>query len=69
MTQKKPPGVTYEQCERAVKALNASNLKAALVVFPPDFGVWLDGVLDEEFKEAYSFRLHEEEIESWSSKE
>ena len=59
--------MTQEQCESAVKALQESGFSASHVMgAPDDHGVWLDSVWNEELQEAYSFRIHNEEIEFWS---
>ena len=59
--------MTQEQCERAVKALQEKGFDASHVQgAPDDHGVWLDSVWNEELQEAYSFRIHNEEIEFWS---
>ena len=59
--------MTQEQCERAVEALQEKGFDASHVQgAPDDHGVWLDSVWNEELQEAYSFRIHNEEIEFWS---
>tara|TARA_R100000353_G_C6398743_1_gene166980 strand:+ start:401 stop:598 length:198 start_codon:yes stop_codon:yes gene_type:complete len=60
--------MTQEQCERAVKALQAQGFEASYVQgAPDDHGVWLDSVWNAELQRADSFRLHEEEIEYFSN--
>ena len=56
--------MTQEQCENAVKALQKSGFSASHVQgAPDDHGVWLDSVWNSELQEAFSFRIHDEEIE------
>ena len=60
--------MTQEKCERAVKALNEAGFTASYVQgAPDDHGVWLDGVWNEGLDDAFSFRIHNEEIEYWSA--
>jgi hypothetical protein len=59
---------TQEQCERAVKALqDAGHYASHVMGAPDDHGVWLDSVWNDELQEAYSFRIHDEEINYWES--
>ena len=56
--------MTQEQCEHAVKVLQAQGINASYVQgAPDDHGVWLDGVGNNEFQTTTSFRIHDEEIE------
>ena len=56
--------MTQEQCEHAVKALQDKGFSASYVQgAPDDHGVWLDSVWNQELEEAFSFRIHDEEIE------
>ena len=60
--------MTQEQCERAVKALQEAGFQASYVQgAPDDHGVWLDNVWDKGLENSMSVRLHDEEIEYWSS--
>ena len=60
--------VTQEQCENAVKALQESGWRASYVQgAPEDHGVWLDSVWNSDLEEAFSFRIHDEEIEYFQS--
>ena len=60
--------MTQEQCERAVKALQAQGFEASYVQgAPDDHGVWLDSVWNDKLEFATSFRLHDEEIEYYQS--
>ncbi len=60
--------MTQEQCERAVKALQEAGFQASYVQgAPDDHGVWLDSVWDKGLENSMSVRLHDEEIEYWSS--
>jgi len=60
--------MTQEQCEHAVKALQAQGFSASHVQgAPDDHGVWLDKVWNDELQEAFSFRIHNEEIEFWTT--
>ena len=59
--------MTKEQCERAVKELQNKGFSASYVMgAPDDHGVWLDSVWNDELGDAYSFRIHDEEILFWS---
>ena len=59
--------MTQEQCEYAVKVLQAQGINASYVQgAPDDHGVWLDSVWNDELGDAYSFRIHDEEILFWS---
>ena len=61
--------MTQEQCERAVKALQDKGFSASYVQGAfMDHGVWLDNVWNDGLQEAFSFRIHDEEIEWWASK-
>jgi len=56
--------MTQEQCEHAVKVLQAQGINASYIQgAPDDHGVWLDGVWDNDLQNATSFRIHDEEIE------
>jgi len=60
--------MTQEQCERAVKALQESGFSTSHVMgAPDDHGVWLDNVWNDNLQEAFSFRIHDEEIVWWST--
>ena len=60
--------MTQEHCERAVKALQEAGFQASYVQgAPDDHGVWLDDVWNDDLQRATSFRIHDEEIEYWSS--
>lgn len=60
--------MTQEQCEHAVKALQESGFSASHVQGEPDdHGVLLDNVWNDALQEAYSFRIHNEEIVWWST--
>lgn len=60
--------MTQDKCERAVEILREQGFEASHVQgAPDDHGVWLDCVWNESLQEAYSFRLHDEEIEYYSS--
>ena len=53
-----------EQCEHAVKVLQDRGFSASYVQgAPDDHGVWLDSVWNQDLEEAFSFRIHDEEIE------
>ena len=59
--------MTQDKCERAVKALQEAGHYASHVMgAPDDHGVWLDGVWNDDLQEAYSFRIHDEEIIFWA---
>ena len=56
--------MTQEQCEHAVKILQDRGFSASYVQgAPEDHGVWLDSVWNSDLEEAFSFRIHDEEIE------
>ena len=56
--------MTQEQCEHAVKELQDRGFSASYVQgAPEDHGVWLDSVWNSDLEEAFSFRIHDEEIE------
>mgnify|MGYP003136589574 FL=1 len=56
--------MTQDKCERAVKVLQERGFEAShLQGEPDDHGVWLDNVWNSELEEAFSFRIHDEEIE------
>ena len=56
--------MTQEQCEHAVKVLQDRGFSASYVQGEPDdHGVWLDSVWNQDLEEAFSFRIHDEEIE------
>ena len=56
--------VTQEQCEHAVKVLQAQGILASYIQgAPDDHGVWLDSVWDTDLQNGTSFRIHDEEIE------
>jgi len=56
--------VTQEQCEHAVKVLQDRGFSASYAQGEPDdHGVWLDSVWNSDLEEAFSFRIHDEEIE------
>ena len=56
--------MTQDKCEYAVKVLQDRGFDAShLQGEPGDHGVWLDSVWNSELEEAFSFRLHDEEIE------
>lgn len=56
--------MTQEQCEHAVKVLQDRGFEASHVQgSPDDNGVWLDSVWNSDLQEAFSFRIHDEEIE------
>jgi len=60
--------VTQEQCDRAIKALQDKGFSASYVQgAPDDHGVWLDSVWNDDLQEAFSFRIHDEEINYWKS--
>ena len=60
--------MTKEKCERAVKALQNQGFTASHIQgAPDDHGVWLDNVWNDALQEAYSFRIHNEEIVWWST--
>lgn len=60
--------MTQDKCERAVKALNEAGFTASHVMgAPDDHGVWLDSVWNAGLDDAFSFRIHDEEIEYWSA--
>ena len=60
--------MTQEQCESAVKSLQESGFSASHVMgAPDDHGVWLDNVWNDALQEAYSFRIHDEEIVWWGT--
>ena len=60
--------MTQEQCEKAVKALQECGFTASHVMgAPDDHGVWLDSVWNEGLDDAFSFRIHDEEIEYWAA--
>lgn len=62
--------MTQDKCERAVKALLREGLSASHVMgAPDDHGVWLDSVWNDELQEAFSFRIHDEEIEWWQTQD
>ena len=59
--------MTQDKCESAVKALQESGFTASHVMgAPDDHGVWLDSVWNDDLQEAYSFRIHKEEILFWA---
>ena len=59
--------MTQDKCERAVKALQEKGFRASHVMgAPDDHGVWLDGVWNDDLQDAYSFRIHDEEINFWA---
>jgi hypothetical protein len=59
--------MTQEQCESAVKALQAQGFTASHVMgAPDDHGVWLDSVWNDNLGDAYSFRIHDDEIDFWT---
>ena len=59
--------MTQDTCERAVKALQEQGFQASHVMgAPDDHGVWLDSVWNEDLGEAFSFRIHNEEIIFWA---
>ena len=67
ITRKRQRLMTQEQCERAVKELQNKGFSATHVMgAPDDHGVWLDSVWNDELGDAYSFRIHDEEILFWS---
>ena len=56
--------MTQDKCEHAVKVLQDRGFEASYVQgAPDDHGVWLDSVWNSELEEAFSFRIHDEEIE------
>ena len=56
--------MTQEKCEHAVKVLQDRGFSASHVQGKPDdHGVWLDSVWNQDLEEAFSFRIHDEEIE------
>ena len=60
--------MTQEQCESAVKALQEEGFIASHVMGAPnDHGVWLDRVWNDSLGQAFSFRIHDEEINYWES--
>ena len=60
--------MTQEQCESAVKALQEEGFSASHVMgAPDDHGVWLDNVWSDSLQDTHSFRIHDEEIEWWST--
>ena len=60
--------MTQEQCEHAVKVLQAQGILASYVQgAPDDHGVWLDSVWTDDLGDAFSFRIHNEEIEFWTA--
>jgi len=62
--------MTQDKCERAVKALREQGFNASHVMGAPnDHGVWLDSVWNDDLQEAYSFRIHNEEIEWWQTQD
>ena len=59
--------MTQDKCKRAVKALKEQGFQASHVMgAPDDHGVWLDSVWNEDLGEAFSFRIHNEEIIFWA---
>ena len=59
--------MTQDKCKRAVKALQEQGFQASHVMgAPDDHGVWLDSVWNEDLGEAFSFRIHNEEIIFWA---
>ena len=59
--------MTQDKCERAVKALQKQGFRASHVMGGPnDHGVWLDSVWNDNLQEAFSFRIHDEEITFWA---
>ena len=62
--------MTREQCESAVKALQAKGFQASYVQgAPDDHGVWLDNVWNEQLQETHSFSIHDQEIEWWAAQD
>ena len=60
--------MTQDKCERAVEALQNKGFMASHIQgAPDDHGVWLDNVWNSDLQEAFSFRIHEEEIEYFQS--
>ena len=56
--------MTQDKCERAVEILREQGFEASYVQgAPDDHGVWLDSVWNSDLEEAFSFRIHDEEIE------
>ena len=56
--------MTQEKCEHAAKVLRDRGFSASYVQGEPDdHGVWLDSVWNDKLEEAFSFRIHDEEIE------
>jgi len=56
--------MTQEKCEHAAKVLRDRGFFASYVQGEPDdHGVWLDNVWNDKLEEAFSFRIHDEEIE------
>ena len=56
--------MTQDKCEHAVKVLQDRGFEAShLQGEPDDHGVWLDNVWSSDLQEAFSFRIHDEEIE------
>lgn len=56
--------MTKDKCEHAIKVLQDRGFEASHVQgAPDDHGVWLDSVWNSELQEAFSFRIHDEEIE------
>ena len=55
--------MTQEQCEHAVKVLQAQGINSSCLQGSTDgFGVWLESVWDNDLQNATSFRIHDEEI-------
>lgn len=69
MTQDKTmDNMTHDKCERAVEILREQGFEATHVQEAPgDHGVWLECVWNDALQQSYSFRLHDEEIEYYSS--
>ena len=64
ITRKRQRLMTQEQCEHAVKVLQAQGIPASYVQgAPDDHGVWLESVWNQDLGEAFEFRIHDEEIE------
>ena len=60
--------MTQGLCERAVKALYEEGFTASYIQgAPDDHGVWIDMVWNDDMKDAFNFRIHDEEVNFWAS--